>query len=562
MFPDFLNRLTNAGRAAWAAWNGMALIPTQQAGWEIWSSRQFRYELYNNYYSNNIYSFTDRFNLIQKEAYGLYKNIRPIENPVTRLVELYVAKVYGGALNMQTLATGAIPFVLDDDRILEALKQLLIWSNFGTHKSLYIRHGSLYGDVGLKIVDDRELQQVRMEVLDPRKIKHATFNSVGDVDEIHIEYYAVEERDSKSPGGMPARDMYLYTEIITPDSFATYKNGSLFAYYNDANGTPVAKWKNEYGRVPVVLAQHRNLGLNFGMNAFQPALRKIDEINDQVSLLDDNIRKHVNVLWYMAGVNKSTDLKADTTTRDQLPAVYGPANSKPEAMVAQFDIAAASAQIEHLIEEVERDMPELSLHRLREKGIATAPGVRASYSDAIDRIVEARGNYDDALIRAIKMAIGIGGYNGYKDMEGFALDSLADADIYIAERPVIEDEIPKEQKIQFLITSGAPSSAVWSELGYDDNTVQEWDRLAMRDAAMKAQLAAATQSQYQIPADVTTVTTTGNAAPQLPAPTLDETPKAHGSPLPEDQAMDTSHHTDAFYADLFAQYQQNRAAFK
>lgn len=547
MFPDFLSRLVNSGRAALAAWNGQALIPTQQAGWELWSSRLFRYELYDQYYSNNVYSFTDRFSPIHKSAYELYKNIRAIENPVNRLVELYVSKVYGGSINMQTLATGAIPFILNDNRTRDAIKRAILSSNWTTEKSLYVRQGALYGDVGLKVVDDRVEQTVRLEVVDPRKIKHATFDAVGKVKEIHIEYYKVEEKDTATPGGMPGRNMYLYTEVITPEKFSTFKNGNPFAYYQDASGNFVAEWDNEYGFVPVTMVQHRNIGLTFGMNPFQSAIRKIDELNDMVSLLDDAIRKHVNILWYFAGVSKSTDLVASTQDRDQLPAVYGPAGSKPEPMVANIDIAATSAHVNELLNEIERDMPELALHRLREKGIATAPGVRASYSDAIDRIVESRGNYDAGLTRALSMIIRIGGYNRYEDFEGFSLDS--EPDFYIAERPVIDDEIPKEAKITALITSQAPREAIWSELGYPQDVIDNWNKLLEEQLVIDVP-PNPTKTGLQLP----------NNAPAQLGDGTQSAPAVTGNKLPTDQATSTDHLTSDHLANLFDQYHATKKA--
>lgn len=480
MFPDLFSRVQQAGRAAWAAWNGQALIPTQQAGWESWASCLFRYELYDQYFSNNVYSFSDRQSPIHKSAYELYKNIRAIENPVNRLIELYVSKVYGGSINMETLTTGAVPFILNDDFTRDALKRCIIDSNWTTQKSLYVRQGALYGDVGLWVVDDRERQEVRIETLDPRKIKHLEFDSVGKVTNAHIEYYKVDEHDVTAPGAMPSREMCLYTLIATEHKFSTFKNGTPFAYFKDASGTPVSEWPNEYGFVPLVMVQHRNIGLSRGMNPFQASLRKIDELNDMVSLLDDAIRKHVNVLWYFAGVNNKADIDASAVNRDQMPAVYGPAGSVPNPMVAQIDIGAASTHIGELLLEIERDMPELALHRLRERGIATAPGVRASYSDAIDRIVEARGNYDAGLTRAFQMALRIGGYNRYDDYESFSLDS--EPDFYIAERPVIEDEIPKADKVAMLQKTGAPKEALWSELGFPQDVIDQWNELLNQGA--------------------------------------------------------------------------------
>jgi hypothetical protein len=193
------------------------------------------------------------------------------------------------------------------------------------------------------------------------------------------------------------------------------------------------------------------LGLTWKANAFHHAVGKIDELNDSASLVNDQIRLSVRTRWYYAGISKKTDLTlGGDEKKDQIPEVYGPKDSQPIAMVANLDLTSALQNIQAMLEEVERDLPELALSRLRQQGgNLTAPGVRTVYSDAIGRITEARGNYDDALVRAQQMAVSIGGYNRYPGFLPFDLRSyeLGDLDHYIAERPVIEDSLSQMERI-------------------------------------------------------------------------------------------------------------------
>lgn len=479
------NRMLIAGRAALTAFNGAAasqaamMMPTSDSGWDVYEARLRRYRMYDLYYNNTVYSSLTANAEVQKLLNSLYKHIRPLKNPVARLVDLYVAKTYGGQLDLQTLNGGAIPIAQASDQVRQAIRQLWVWSNWNENKSLYVRNGAIYGDSYIKIVDDPQRKRVRMEALHPGKIVRCEYDEVGNIRAAQIEYDIEHPEDMKRTA--------TYTEMINNEQFATFLDGELYAFNNDANGKPIAQWDHGYGFVPLVHVQHKNLGLRSGVNPYHSTLPKINEVNDSASLLNDQIRKVITPLWYFAGVGapkkpgESTLQVANAETgddeRDQVTAIYGPIGSKPEPMIAPLDIVGALKNIDGQLDELERDMPELALHRIREQsGSMTAPGVRAGYSDAIDRILEARGNYDGALIRAQQMALTIGGLGGYKNFEGFDINSYENGELdhYINERPVIEDQLSVQEKIAALGSSGAPSTAIWREMGYSEDQIKQW----------------------------------------------------------------------------------------
>jgi hypothetical protein len=467
----------SAVNAGIAAFNERNLIPSQQSTWDDYNARLSRYAVYTSYYNNDVYRALNANSARLKSSGQLYKFIRGVQNPVERLCDAYPSKVYGGSLDFEDLTTGAIPILLTNKRLIEPIRQVWIWSNWRLQKSLYVRNGTLLGDTALKIVDEPDKGKVRMEVLHPGKIKEVTRDAVGNVKAVTLEYERYNE-DGTS---------YVYKEVWGEDqTVATFKDNQPFAYYNNANGTPIAKWDNPYGFIPLVLVQHKNVGMGWGANAFHAQVYKVDELNDAASLLNDQIRKAVNVMWYFAGVGKRDEIKTNTENRDELPAMYGPKESQPIPMIAPLDITAAGANVDRLLEELERDMPELALHRLREGGNATAPGVRAVYSDAIDRFVEAQGVYDDGLIRAQKMAISIGGFRGYDGFQGYNLDSFEAGDLehYIQDRPVIQDMLSKEQKLQALQAANAPIWLILGELDYDQRTI---DKVVAEDEERRRQ---------------------------------------------------------------------------
>jgi hypothetical protein len=472
----------NGLRAGWTAYTGSsgaynpaALTPDDLAVWDTASARRFRYSHYAHYYHNSVYSSLAAGAASQRTREKLYKHIRAIYNPVARQNDLLVSLVYGGGIDLEHLTGGAIPLIYDNPALTMAIRRIFVWSRLGELKSLYVRLGALYGDVALKVVDDlprdpNDTPKVRLEVLPPTAIRDLTVDGVGNVKAIHIEY-AQTDAD-----GRP----YVYSEVIDGARVQTFKDGQPFAYQTDLDGRLVSAWEHPYGFVPVVLAGHKATGARWAMNAFAHALRKIDEINDLASLINDQTRKAVNTMWYFAGVRAPSDLSASTDERDALPAVYGPADSQPHAMIADAPLADALAALRAMLEEVERDMPELALTRIREGGGGfSAPGVRAAYSDAIGRVQEVRGNYDHALARALQMAVSIGGLRGAAGFESFGADSYArgDIDLSINERAVIGDSLSVSERLSALARLSEQPPAIQRlmlrELAYSEREIAD-----------------------------------------------------------------------------------------
>lgn len=437
----------SAVQIGYQAYNQQALIPSEKYAWGDRTSRLFRYSFNEGYYNNTAYGSTWSGGQISRK--NMYKFIRTINNPAARLVELYVGEIYGGSIDMQELQGGAIPIETDNDDIRPALITLYQDSNWQAQKNLYVRFGAMLGDVAVKLVDDRQTSRVYMEVLHPAKIFHIKRDSRGRIEEARIEY----DKRAISPKTGNADTVYTYAEEITPDEFRTYRDGKLHAYYEDANGQAVDTWRNEYGFVPLEVVQHHDMGLGWGACVFHHAITKIDEINDAWSLVNDSVRKNVNALMYMSSMPQDFDFSS-LERRDQMPIIFGAPNVPPPVSIApNVDIASASANILNMLAELERDTPELSLHMLRSGGNLTAPGVRAGWSDAINKIVSARSTYDNGLVNLNKMGLAMGAINGYPGYESVrGIGDLDDDRLehHIAERPVIEDQITEMERLGLL----------------------------------------------------------------------------------------------------------------
>lgn len=458
----------NTAQAARRAWMSYGVTSVDNGvdplQWDLAPVRMGRYAKYESYFNNSIYFDPKMLAQLMVNRPKIYKYTRGIHNPVNRDVALITSKVYGGALDMQGLIDGAIPIEQADETLRDGIRQVWKWSNWQTNKSVYVQTGTKLGDVLLKVVDDTARGRVRLEVLDPRKVLDLVTDDVGDITYAYIEYERVDPETERT---------YTYGEEITLETFKTFKDGELHPYYTDASGKPVAEWNNEYGFVPMALCQHSATGLTWGQNGYHASLSKIDEINDQASILNDQIRKVINPIWAVTGAQKA-DVNLDTD-RETIPTLHLPAGASIQALVTQIDIAATSANIKELQAELEKDMPELALYRLREQASVTAPGVKAAYSDAIGRIQEARGQYDGTLVKAQQMAIAIGGYRRYEGFTAYSLESYENGDLehFVGNRAVVPDELSLLDKVNVLKELGGTKKLVLQALGYPDDVIDE-----------------------------------------------------------------------------------------
>lgn len=456
----------SAGITAYATYNEQSLSPLTAQQWDIYAARAFRYQHLQLYYYNAIYSEleTYRSKHLETSMRGLYRDTRSIYNPVGRLVDSYPGKIYGGKIDWEHLTSGAIPITGADDTLRDALIQLYRWSNMGTMKTTYVLTGAMKGDYPVKVIDDRNKERVRLELLDPGIFKDVTFDAVDNVIAYEIAYY-----DTDADGRQ-----FLYGEKGTKESFATFKDNQPFAYFEDGDGNAVAEWTNDFGFVPVVWGKHRGVGHDFGMAAAQKILPKVDELSSLASRIHDQINKIVNPMFKTTGVADVADIKLPGE-RDEIPIMLMPADTTIEPLVAELDIPGAMSVLQEMLMEIERDTPELAMHRLRTEGQLTAPGVRAGFSDAISMYTEAMGNYDAALIQANMMALTIGGVRGYKNFEPFGIEDYDAGNLEhgIQERTIIEDGLTTKERVDLLIKTNAPKSIIWTEMGMSNDDIEE-----------------------------------------------------------------------------------------
>ena len=117
--------------------------------------------------------------------------------------------------------------------------------------------------------------------------------------------------------------------------------------------------------------------------------------------------------------------------------------------------------ISALLEDFERDYPELSFEALRVSGDISGKALRIARQPAEAKVQQRRTTYDDGLKRALQMAVSIGGFR--KIFKGFGLDSFDQGalDFEFAERGVFPtDPIDEsEEDLAFWLAAKAAKEA-------------------------------------------------------------------------------------------------------
>lgn len=462
--------------AAREAWRVSA--HEQEGPWSDVENRRKRYAFLWQYYENQLYVDMQS----HRAAHGLYRHIRGIYNPVARLTDFYVAKIWGGNLDFETLS-GAIPIETNNEALRGPIADIWRWSNWAAKKTIATRWGACLGDMVIKVVDRAETKkQVYFQVMHPRMIKDALFDHRGYVQSCVIEYI-----DSEPTGEEGVYRDFTFKETITKEKFATFKDDEPFDYrtYNEGDEIVGPTWENPYGFVPLVISNHKDVGLDWGQCCFAGGIEKIDELNDQASIFDDRLRQANNPNWFVAGAGAGDiDLSSDdATTTDQfrrqtMNILFGPEGAKLQAFLNDSGMDQTLDNIGELLKELERDFPELALHRMRESDMS-GRALRIVFQDISDRVIEARGNYDSALVRLLQMAISIGGDGGL--FSGFNLESYAagNEELRIGDRPVLTEAVDLEA-LKLASETGVPGRHIWAKLnlGWTDKEMGDMEKEA------------------------------------------------------------------------------------
>jgi hypothetical protein len=479
----------------------------EQASFASFEARKLRYAVLWAYFENTAYRDIHTWARRMRVDYGLYQYVRNIYNPAYRIGDFWAIHTMGGALDRAagdgSSVPSALPIITENELLRPAIAQLWTWSNWQIGKEIMTLWGATLGDVGLQVVDDMARGKVYLKLVHPASIRDVTLDPFGNVKGYQIE----DQREHPEKPGTTV----TYSELASRGDgdavvYETYLNGKPYAWNGQASA-----WEESYGFVPLVLIQHRNVGMGWGWSEFYPALSKIREVDDLASKTSDQVRKTVDGVWLFSGMTApktAPSLAGAPPTADnpepgrqELKAIYSTApGATAQALVAPLDLVGTMAHIQSILSELERDYPELRSDVATASGDASGRALRVARQRAEAKVMQRRTNYDDALVRAQQMAVAIGGLRGYEAFAGFGLDSYGRGELnhQIGDRPVFAVD-PSDQAeadkmfwdtAAVAVKAGMPLGSFLRRSGWTEDEIAEYEgsperqsRVAGMDAA-------------------------------------------------------------------------------
>lgn len=414
--------------------------------------------------------------------------LRPLRNPAYRVVSFYSAKLWPGTL------PGALPIETDNQRIIEPIEQLWQWSNWNSEKQAMSRSFPMYGDVFLKVAtksEGNQVSRVYLQNLEPQSVTDFSADERGYLTYVRIDVPQVRRKEDGKT------EPYVLTEVWD-------KATQLFRRWEHKKGAKTGL--NDLGApideqpfsvfgidfIPLVWQPFIHIGDERGMAAITPALDKIDEANRQATRLHQMIFRYNKPLWAATagGVDPSgrplppprlnssdgatLELSDDPATDD---VVRLPGATTLAPLVPTLNYDSALSVIRDQMAEIRYDLPEMTYSELQERTDLSGVAIRYLMEAAVDRLIEARGNAEAALIRAQQMALTIGQATGL--FSGLGSYEAGDFEHTFTERPVLTlAELERAQVVQTYVAGGVPLTtatqrAGWSEAEREDMVAEK-----------------------------------------------------------------------------------------
>lgn len=498
--PNFISRLASGWRAFLEAFMVTDLQDKMWDRFSEWDARRFRYALYWAFYENSAYRNIHNWSLRYKTNYGLYRYIRQIFNPSQRLGNFYREHLFGGQLDPmagdgKTVPT-CLPILIPGQQestqaaLRTAIAQVLDWGQFEQLKGRIGLWGAILGDTFLKIDDDLDRQMVYPSLIHPGKIQSLELDSRGNI----RGYKFIEQR--ADPRDMAVEQLVEYGEEASRD-------GDNVVYRTFLNGTPHdwgqgAEWRVPYGFVPMIHIKHNDVGEDFGWSEIHAGEAKFREIDDLTSKFDDHLRKVIDPAWLMAGVTppqkddkRVTRAPTEPTEdrpepgRDEINALWATnPQAKAHALTGDLNIEATVSHINLLLEELQRDYPEIRQDEKLALQSNSSRAIRVARQPTEVKVHNTRVNYDSGIKRALQMCISIGSMRGYPSFKGFTPDSFKEGQMgfYIGKRPVFAKDPMDDLEYQKEFWTIAATAAPVVGLEYVLRDVGQWDEADVQKA--------------------------------------------------------------------------------
>lgn len=422
----------NLARQAFGSWIGADNETTNL------DERRGLYEYLWNCYSNAVYDrirFKGSLDYVN-ETLGdaAAGDLAGLFNPVERIIETNVNNIFNGAFGDEVRVD---PFIGSEDNpnrrpvnpaILAPLTQIFDWSNLNIENKTLTRYGSIFGTVGIRVVA-RVGANYPNDRLEDRRVylqfEHAG-QIIGQLQDARGNVAQVLTENTRREGDLSAQEgernvtTYTVRTLATKQNFSTFRRqsggwfgGGDWTPYDEITGRDngaFASYTNALGVCPYVVAHHRRIGGLWGAWAFYGQMRKIDILNALVAHINRQIFRHVNATYLVSGTGpapKEIDFSGGAYLYHRRRADDS-RGIDFQPLVTNLSLADAITHAKFLLAEIRDALPELKATDGEFLSNQSGETIAQLRLPAEQKILEARTLYEDALIRALKIALSYG----------------------------------------------------------------------------------------------------------------------------------------------------------
>jgi hypothetical protein len=531
---NLTTRFVSAARAFASAWSDPSVALPYGVGTQTpegTAERLTRIAVLEALWRNDLHDRHSALGATYRADHALYRFTEGLENPVPQLVEFWATHLMGGALDPMagdgSDTPSALPLLGIDGPGRAAVAELWAASNWGQAKTRWTRWGAMLGDAVLGLGEDVERQRVRLEPWHPGVLASVTWSDGGD--EV-VKYIRQERRIDPESGKWVG-----YRETCSLEGGQTVWRlerslwGGRWTPYHwgrvDESGNPQAEWSRPLGFVPLWIAQHIDVGADWGMAETELLRVKAHHLDDASSMLHDHIRRACRGAWMVfgsrapngnrtgapdpairiTGAESADTTLDDRTERDEVATIWiREPDGSVQSLATGVDVGAVSAELRRRLDGLEDTAPELRFERLRTGGAISGEALHVARQPVEAKVRERRPGYDQTLVQAIRGALASGGLQGFPAYRGFGPDDYRGgklAGLTIGPRPVFEagelerlaTEKARGEAAKALQDGGLPLAVALERAGFDRAAVRA--AVAERDANREALLATVEQNR-------------------------------------------------------------------
>lgn len=359
-------------------------------------------KLYRLYLNNGFY---DDIAGVLNEDGKWGEAIRAFRNPTNRVIEFYANKMWAGTTDQ------CLPLSSENEQVTEAIEQIWQWSNLNLTKQKFTRWYSLFGVGYIRVAANDAQDRVYFQFLDPRWVTDFEADDRGFFQWIRIDI----QREIDNPDSDEEKKLVWLTEYWTKDVYKRWDDheSGRTAKLSEL-GEPTVNQPNTLGFVPIAYAPFRDIGEKRGQGAVTATLEKIEEVDRQVTRLHQILFRYGKPIWAATQDLVKTGDNRPRPTRltesgildlqdDSLLAL--PAGVDIKSLIPNIPYDAMILEIDKQMQELQQDLPELKYYMINASAQTSGVALQIVLSDAIDRVIAARGNANGALIRANEIAL-------------------------------------------------------------------------------------------------------------------------------------------------------------